>query len=509
MLLSVFLVYLSLVAGVAALRCPKVGGGLNRLSALAPEADTSDMHPAELVAIKDELKTSRARSAIPKGDSIDQLIFNTALPSVANLAVVPLVGAVDTFFIGRLGSALALAGQGAANQCFFTIYFIISFIPTITAPLVAKAIAKGDRDAAADRVAEAMFLCHVMGGLGTALLLLSPGSVLRLVLKADAPAYPYAAQYLSLRALGLVPALLSSLGFAAYRGLQDTVTPLKVSVFCNLVNLVGDPLLMFWPAKLGVAGAALATAISEMASAVIYLRLLLKQRLIRWSRIFTPPTLKTLLPLIQGGAAMLARQMALNVAFLSATRRAQAMDPTGVSAAAYGIAMQIYTLGVVIQLAMQTSAAALVPAAREKDGDDRARDLADRLMVWGCITGVSLCVLHLLALPLVTPLFTPRADIQAAVRGPGIITALIQLLNGPIFAGEGLMLGMGQYKDLAVLTSLGVILMLALLSSPFLGTGLNAVVISLAGFHAVQSIGVVLHHLKRGPLARRKVQKTG
>ena len=81
MLLSVFLVYLSLVAGVAALRCPKVGGGLNRLSALAPEADTSDMHPAELVAIKDELKTSRARSAIPKGDSIDQLIFNTALTS--------------------------------------------------------------------------------------------------------------------------------------------------------------------------------------------------------------------------------------------------------------------------------------------------------------------------------------------------------------------------------------------------------------------------------------------
>ena len=64
-------------------------------------------------------------------------------------------------------------------------------------------------------------------------------------------------------------------------------------------------------------------------------------------------------------------------------------------------------------------------------------------------------------------------------------------------------------QDLAVLTSLGVILMLVLLSSPFLGTGLNAVVISLAGFHAVQSIGVVLHHLKRGPLARRKVQKTG
>ena len=33
---------------------------------------------------------------------------------------------------------------------------------------------------------------------------------------------------------------------------------------------------------------------------------------------------------------MLVRQSTLNVAFISAARRAQAMDPTGVSAAAYG-----------------------------------------------------------------------------------------------------------------------------------------------------------------------------
>ena len=71
-----------------------------------------------------------------------------ALPSIANLAVIPVVGAVDTFWIGRMGNALALAGQGAANQCFFSVYFLIAFIPTITAPLVANAAGAGDVDGA-------------------------------------------------------------------------------------------------------------------------------------------------------------------------------------------------------------------------------------------------------------------------------------------------------------------------------------------------------------------------
>ena len=41
--------------------------------------------------------------------------MKVALPSMTNLAVIPIVGAVDTFWIGRMGDALALAGQGAAN----------------------------------------------------------------------------------------------------------------------------------------------------------------------------------------------------------------------------------------------------------------------------------------------------------------------------------------------------------------------------------------------------------
>ena len=56
------------------------------------------------------------------GDDLDRQILGTALPSMLNLAVVPVVNTVDVFWVGKLGSALALAGQAAANQAFFTLY---------------------------------------------------------------------------------------------------------------------------------------------------------------------------------------------------------------------------------------------------------------------------------------------------------------------------------------------------------------------------------------------------
>ena len=95
--------------------------------------------------------------------------------------------------------------------------------------------------------------------------------------------------------------------------------------------------------------------------------------------------------LAAGAAAMQVRQIALNAAFGAATRAAQAMDPSGVKAAAYSISQQLWMLAGVALFALQSSAAALVPAALGKgdkndddtDATDAARRVADRCKaVW-------------------------------------------------------------------------------------------------------------------------------
>ena len=449
-------------------------------------------------------KRSRFMNAIPRMDALDKNILGTAVPSMINMAVVPLVNAVDTFWVGRMGVALALAGQAAANSAFFTLYFLVAFLPTITAPMVAEAVASGDMEAAQERVCESLFLCNLFGGLGTILLVVFPRVGLRMVLPEGAPALEYAAPYLRWRALSMAPALLTATGFAAYRGLLNTVTPLKVSLFTNALNLFLDPLLIF-NAKLGFIGAALATAISEGSAGLIYLQLLLKRKLVTWKKLVKPPSWKKLVPILQGGSSVLARQAAINVAIISAARRAQVMDPSGVSAAAYGIVMNLFSVGIVMHIAIQSTAAALIPATRAKEGDEAARNVADRMFSWGTLIGALMGTIQYLALPFLVPLFSTLPEVQEAVRAPAIISSFVHFINGIAFAGEGAMLGLGCFRDLALLTAVGTLTLLGLLSTP-LGNRLDGILVSLAIFNIVQGVSVLTHYLKFGPLAKKKTK---
>lgn len=291
-------------------------------------ASTDQVTPSSWNRFRAALPGSQSDSSFKEG--LDKLILSTSIPSMINLAVVPIVNSVDTFWVGRMGNALALAGQTAANQAFFTIFFLVTYLPTITAPLVAAAVGSGNQEEARKRVCESIFLSNLLGGLGTILLVGFPATVLSMILPTGAPALEYATPYLSIRALSMIPALFSATGFATFRGMMDTVTPLKVSMATNLLNLVLDPLFIF-ASPFGFVGAALATAFSEAASGLIYLRLLLKRKLVTPALLLRPPSLKSLMPLLQGGASMLGRQLAINVGLISAARRAQSMDPTGKS----------------------------------------------------------------------------------------------------------------------------------------------------------------------------------
>jgi len=389
---------------------------------------------------------------------------------------------------------------------------LVSFLPTMTAPLIAAAVGSGDMTSAQDRVCEAMFLSSICGAIGTILLVGFPRLSLGMVLAKDSPAMAYAVPYLRFRALSMIPALISATGFAAYRGMLDTVTPLKVSLTTNINNLIADPLLIYGlpsslplPALgggLGVSGAAIATAGAETLSGIIYFRLLLVKKLVRFSKILRPPAWTRVKPLVQGGAAIFFRNLTLNVAFLAAARRAQAMDSTGIMAAAYGIVMQIYYVGVVCHIGIQSTAATLVPSTKASSGTDAARSMADRVFTWGSLTGLALGLVQILALPLLVPLFSTVPEVQEAVKVPALVSSFIHVLNGPLFAGEGVMLGLGTFRALAVATAVGTGIMVGCLFSP-LGTTLNGILLSIAAFNLFQAVAMVYHYLKLGPLAKK------
>lgn len=489
---------------------------LKNLEEVNGAKDVKDFQPAETLDVEPNRlsKSSRFLASLPginserMGDEFDRKILASALPSMLNMAVVPIVNSVDTFWVGRLGITLALAGQSAANQAFFSLFFLVSFLPTITAPLVATAVASGNMEEAQDTVCQALFLSNFLGLLGTVLLVGFPRTGLALVLSKDAAAMDFAVPYLRFRALSMIPSLVSSTGFAAYRGLLNTVTPLKVSLLTNFINLIADPLfifgLPFGMAKgLGVCGAAIATAGAETFSGLIYMRLLIKRKLVELKKVFKVPNWKSIKTIIQGGSAMLLFQLVINIAFLSAARKVQKLDSSGVAAAAYGIIMQVYSLGVVCHLGIKATAATLVPAERTKNGDEAARQMGDKIFVWSSILGLFLGLAQILSMPFLTPAFTPIPEVREAIKIPSIISALSHFVNGPVFAGEGVMVGLGTFKALTSCTIVGAGTMVAFICSP-LGQSLSGVMMSLLAFNSIQAAMMVYHFLKIGPLKRSK-----
>ncbi|CAK0822758.1 unnamed protein product [Prorocentrum cordatum] len=145
----------------------------------------------------------------------------------------------------------------------------------------------------------------------------------------------------------------------------------------------------------------------------------------------------------------------------------------------------------------------MVPTALGRGGPAAAREVADRLSLWGWLLGVALCICQLLTLPLV-PLMTPVKAVQEATRLPSLIAALLQIVTGAVMAGEGTLQGLRAYRWLACSASLGCLLMLCILALTR-DLGVAGVWIGFFAFNLVRLLFSASHRLRFGPLARRGV----
>lgn len=451
----------------------------------------------------------------PKMDDLDRRMMKIALPCIANFAINPLIGAVDLFWVNRMGNALAVAGQAAANQVFSSAFWIVSVLPSVTATLVSKANASGNQEDLQDAVSQALIVGFYVSLAGTALMLKYPEKILSSVLKDGAPALQYARPYLFIRAFAFLPSLISLIGFSAFRGTLDTSTPLKISATSNIFNAVLDPILMFTLA-MGVPGAALATLAAEIISACAFFALMLKRKMIRWSKLLRVPSWASLKPLLKGGAALQLRNVALNLTFLAVARVTQSLDDTGVAAAAHALAIQVFQLGGVVLLALSVVAQTVVPneliekvdasTGKRHGGKRAAKNVVNRLMSWGLVLGGSLGGLQLLLLPMLQK-SSPLPEVRQAAVIPSVLASVYQIMNGLVFIGEGVMVGCGNFLQLSISTVVATVAALVSLYTLPKLFGLTGVWMSFGVFNSFRLAGVWIHQTKTGPLSESALVK--
>jgi Na+-driven multidrug efflux pump len=129
------------------------------------------------------LRTTKTRRPWKGFNELDKEIFKAALPLSAIFAIMPVAMSTNLFWVNRLGSTLAVAGQSAANQMFASSFWLVSFLPSITATMVSKSFASGDMEATQDAVCQALLFAILISLAGTLLMFLNPAKFLSSILK--------------------------------------------------------------------------------------------------------------------------------------------------------------------------------------------------------------------------------------------------------------------------------------------------------------------------------------
>ncbi len=193
-----------------------------------------------------------------------------ALPMVASALLHNLLSIVDMIFVGRLGRN-AIAAVAVSGVMLGLIYMLAVGITAGCTALVANAVGAGDRSRAEEVAAQVLLMAAGLSVVVACLGIPLAGWLLR-ALGAEPAVVEIGRPYLSILTAGSFAMMLGISFGAAVRGAGDAITPLKVMVVANLVNLVLDPILIFgWlgvPA-LGVAGSAWASLVGRLVACTL------------------------------------------------------------------------------------------------------------------------------------------------------------------------------------------------------------------------------------------------
>lgn len=211
-------------------------------------------------------------------DAIKKLVLRIALPSMLAQFVSVFYSIVDRMYIGNIKGvgANALAGVGVCGPVVTMIGAVAFLVGVGGAPLMSMKMGQGEKEEAKRILSNAFLMLIIFSGVMA--LLVYPIRVPMLeMFGASKTTLPYAETYFSIYLTGTVFALMS-VGMNQFIICQGFSKVGMQSVLIGaILNIVLDPIFIFG-FHMGVAGAAIATVISQFFSCVFVLSFLFGKR---------------------------------------------------------------------------------------------------------------------------------------------------------------------------------------------------------------------------------------
>ena len=201
---------------------------------------------------------------------IGKTLFSFALPVLLSQLLQELYNATDCAVLGHFGGENALAATGIAGLLLSVfINFFIGFSSGVSA-VTARLFGQGDAQRLR-RTETSVFRLVLLAGLLLSGICAAACVPMLRFLRYPEAVLPLAAAYLRVCCCGILAQLVYNVGTAVLRSLGDSRGPLLCFFFSCLLNLVLDALLVI-ALGMGVAGAALATLLSQWLLALLILR---------------------------------------------------------------------------------------------------------------------------------------------------------------------------------------------------------------------------------------------
>lgn len=386
----------------------------------------------------------------------DRRILGLAVPALGALIAEPLFLATDTALVGHLGLA-PLAALGIAATVLQTTIGLLVFLAYATTPAVARMLGSGDRAGAVRSGIDGIWLALA---LGAALAIIGPFVAQPLVASfgADAEVTSLAALYLGISTAGL-PAMLAVIAATGlFRGLQDTRTPLVIAVAGFGANALLNWALIYglgW----GIAGSAIGTVLAQWGMAIACLVIAAQHA--RAAGAPLRPALPGVATAARAGGWMLLRTVTLRVALV-----ATVVTATSLGTETLASTQVIFQITFLLALALDAFAiAAQALIGHDLGVGDRAqlRGIVRRVLVWGVASGVVFGAILAAVAPWLGAVFSSDAGVIAAVPAGAWVVAATMPLAAIVFVLDGVLIGAGDGRYLAVAGVINLVVYLPLL----------------------------------------------
>lgn len=208
--------------------------------------------------------------------SIPRLLITFALPLMVGNVFQQLYNTVDSIIVGNFVSKQALAAVGCTGPIINTLIGVFAGLSGGAGVVISQFYGAKDRERLRRAVQTTVVLTAIMCVLLTAAGVLMAPLLLRLM---DTPAdvMGAASEYLRIYFWGISGMLLYNIGAGILRAVGDSTHPLYFLIFSATTNTVLDYLFVK-VFSFGIAGAAIATIVSQALSAVLVMGMLIRSK---------------------------------------------------------------------------------------------------------------------------------------------------------------------------------------------------------------------------------------